>query len=373
MALPNGRAFLETKMVEKKFTRKKKAPELEETKVIDDIEIGDIVSDLKKDFKVAFSDERVFSLEDDEGLQIKYWISCPPPLEKVMGGAKGVPCGLVTLFQGPSDSGKTTAAIHQMIQTQRDGGIAVICLTEPKFSKERAIEMGLDVTRTIMLRAKTVEEAEEKLAIVMKRIRAKYPDKKICIVWDSIGYSKCQKEVDSKKHNNMWKASAIKTMMGTMQIWLDDGAITLIGINHTYSTQMGGKKGTGGEGLKLSAAMILDFTGIGRVRKEESFYKATCEFDYDDFDGNSLTFKEGDEVPKELVLGVVGDKEKKGMKKAFKDAAVERISEKEVVGTKTIVKNVKNHIGIPFQEVEIEIDKYGIVWDRKANERPQWK
>ena len=33
------------------------------------------------------------------------------------------------------------------------------------------------------------------------------------------------------------------------------------------------------------------------------------------------------------------------------------------IGTKSIIENVKNHLGEPFGTVEIEIDKLGVRWD----------
>jgi len=45
--------------------------------------------------------------------------------------------------------------------------------------------------------------------------------------------------------------------------------------------------------------------------------------------------------------------------------------EGKIVGTKSIIKNIKNHVGIPFMETEIEIDKYGIVRDRRPDTKPR--
>jgi len=304
-------------MSKKKFERKKPVePEIEE-----EIDLGGIVSDLKAEFK----SDRFYTLDDEEAvnrLEVPYWVKVPSPLEPVLGGAGGIPCGLVTIFQGVSDSGKTTAAIECMISTQKDGGIGVICLTEPKFSLDRALDMGIKKNALILIKAKTVEEGEDKLAKTIQRIRVKYPEKPITLVWDSLGYSKCKLEIESKKHNNMWKASALKTMLGTLQIWLDDDKITFIGINHTYTNQQGRKTGGGGQGVKLAGAMIFDFAAIGKIRIDG--YVATKDFDYADHEGNAVSFVAGEEVPKDLVLGVTGDKTKKGMKRDFKAENIEK-------------------------------------------------
>jgi len=353
----------------KKFERKKKVEvEVEAVGTVESVlDLSDIVGDLKKEFK---SDD-FFDLSDEEAiskLEVQDWLPVPPPLMEIVGGTDGLPCGLVTIFQGRSDSGKTTCAIHALVETQRLGGIAVICLTEPKFSLDRAKKMGLK-EGCIIIKVKTVEEGEAKLSKIIGRVRAKYPDKKLTIVWDSLGYAKCEKELESKKHNNMWKASALKTMLGTMQIWIDETATTFIGINHTYKTMKGNNKGGGGEGVKLAAAMVFDFSQLAKVKVEESCYVAIRDFDYTDKDGDVLTFTSGEIVPKHYILG---DKSKghAAMKRADKDLNVQLHKEGRTVGVKSLIKNEKNHVGTPFLQTEVKIDEFGLVWDRKLGEAP---
>jgi RecA/RadA recombinase len=350
-------------MSKAKFERKK--VEVVESGTFD---MSSIVEDLKDEFK----DEKIFAMDDEDSLadlDVHGWLPVPEPLEGILGGAGGIPHGLVTIFQGQSDSGKTTTALEELIINQQRGGIGVICLTEPKFSLLRARKMGLKNKNMIIFKAKTVEEAEAKLASIMGRIsEAHGKEVPVLIVWDSIGYSKCKMEIENKSHNNMWKASALKTMLGTMQIWLDDTHATLIGINHTYKTMDGRNKGGGGEGVKFAGAMIFDFANIGKIMKEDSYYVAIKDIEIQEIGGELVPYKKGEVVPKEYCLG---DKELgiPSIKPADRKLMLEMRKDKRGVGSKSIIKNVKNHVGTPFLQTEVKIDQYGLVYGRKLDER----
>jgi RecA/RadA recombinase len=327
-------ASVETAEPEKKFRRARTAGK------IDDSEKPPVV---RESVKKARREVEVISSKDDEsyddmisairteipelmvpddkgevmGVMVRDWIPMPPPILEAMK-TPGIPCGHIIQIVGHSDTGKTTFALHAVKSVQDCGGIALWLDFEHKFPYDRAIEMGIDMKRLLLVQPKTIEQGFSLYVRTLKVMRAKNKTKKIVLVWDSIGSAPCEWELDEEKGDYAPAAAkAIKGGLRKTRYFLDEVSAAVILINQFYTrTDLRGPsamyakktKAYGGEGPTYFSSMILEFKRIGSLSKT-----------------------------------VKGEKVK--------------------IGTKSIIENVKNHLGEPFGTVEIEIDKLGVRWD----------
>jgi recombination protein RecA len=251
---------------------------------------------------------------EDICYQVKDWIKAPEIFCELMG-TPGIPCGHYIQVQGRSDTGKTTFCIHEMVECQRDGGLVIFIDTEHKFDIRRAVKMGLDRNRMLWYKPKTIEECFEKLVEVLNRIREKNPNLKILIVWDSLGAAPCNREVDESQEDYAPAAAkAIKAGLRRTRYFLHQMNAAFIIVNHFYTrTDLRGPgaafadkdRAYGGEGPTYYSSIILKFKYREKLNK----------------------------------------KNKDGIKR---------------IGTVSTVEVMKNHIGVPFRKVQIEIDEMGI-------------
>lgn len=312
-------------------------------------DLHELISDAKKHI------DGIFSVQDEsaELLQVQDWIKLNPVLQEVMGDLPGIPCGMITQACGPKDSGKTTFATEALSSAQRDGGIAILLDTEKKYSLKRAKIMGLNVKDLIIIQAKTIEEAFNKFVVVVNIIKnkgeyvdkegevldshaydkldsnkkkkyrkvLKYAGRKVCVVWDSLGATPCEAELDDSKTDfSMNAAKAIKGQMRKLLAYISDMKVAFVIINQVYAnTNSFGKKTTpyGGSGPEYHSAIILEFARLGRVRPD-------------------------------------------GVK-----------SPEPFCGIKTKIECTKNHVGQPFREVELAVDYKGFVVDRSPEYAPK--
>lgn len=208
----------------------------------------------------------------DSLLQVSDWIDMPSPIAEIMG-VQGFPCGHIVEIFGKQDSGKTTLATHALIGAQKDGGIGVLIDTEHKFNIERAIKMGLDRSKFIITRANTIESAFEKYVNWMKLIKSKpqWANRKVCFVWDSVGATPCQNEIDeSTKDHNMKAAQAITAGLRRTRYFLRKCNAAFIMINqvtHKQTNTSFEKKTTSKGGLapKYFSSIRIECSKIAKI------------------------------------------------------------------------------------------------------------
>lgn len=301
----------------KKFSRKK-VVEAEVT-TIDEVE-NDFFSDLVNAAKEEGDNEFIIPSGVEEPLlQVSKYIPMHEEFQKIIG-APGIPCGLITEVYGAPDSGKTTFCTEILKQTQLAGGVPVLLLSELKYDLPRAADIGLDVKRMLIRRPKTIEQVREHLHDVITYVKRVKSDKPICIVWDSLGATPCDKELNEKRGDFAADgAAAITVLLRKTQAMIRDHNIAFVMINQ-ISTKIGvtfGKKtqAKGGFAPKFYSALRIEFAKIGRVR-------AT---------------------------------------KGPKDA--------DFCGIKTQIEVEKNHLGQPFRTMQAEIDYKGFVFDRHVEEK----
>lgn len=250
--------------------------------------------------------------------------------------------------------GKTTFAVEALASAQRDGGIAILLDTENKFSLKRAEQMGLDIRRLIIIQATTIEDAFEKFQAMVNLIKNKvrcidkktgeiipkdeydkldsvkkkkyhldpiYASKKVVCVWDSLGATPSEAEMDdSVKDFSMTAAKVIKGHLRKTVRYIRDTKLAFVIVNQVYTNMnQFGKKTTsyGGSGPEYHSAIILEFVKMGGVR------------------------------PK---AGKAGE---------------------DFCGIDTQIECVKNHLSQPFKKIKVAIDFKGFVVDRDPEYAPE--
>lgn len=253
---------------------------------------------------------------DDATFQVKRWIEMPPKISELIS-APGIPCGLITECYGAPDAGKTTFCTEILKQTQKQGGVPVLLLSELKYDLPRASAMGLDVKRMMIRRPKTIEQVQEHIHDIVKFVEQVGSEKPLTIVWDSVAATPCENELNEKRGDfGGDQAKAITLLLRKTQAMIRDHNIAFVMINQ-ISTKIGvtfGKKtqAKGGFAPKYYSALRLEFTKIGRLRADDASKD-------DDF-----------------------------------------------CAIKSMIEVEKNHLGVPFKTLEVSIDRKGFVFDRKV-------
>lgn len=293
---------------------KKKARSVEVISSRDDADYDEMIAAIRSEIPELM-------VPDDKGevmgVMVRDWIPMPPPLVEIMK-TPGLPCGHIIQVVGRPDCGKTTFALHAVKQVQDVGGIALWLDFEHKFPYDRAVSMGIDMKRLLLVQPRTIEEGFALYVRTLKVMRAKNKTKKIVLVWDSVGAAPCEWELDEEKGEYAPAAAkAIKGGLRKTRYFLDEVSAAVILINQYYTrTDLKGPsaayakkdKAYGGDGPTYFSSMILEFKRIGSLKK---------------------TIK----------------------------------GEKVKIGTISMVESIKNHLGEPFVSGEIHIDKLGVIWD----------
>lgn len=155
-----------------------------------------------------FNSEDVIKFSDKDGFKdIKSWAHTGSPTLDYNLRTFGLPTGIIEIA-GKSRSGKTTLGLMAMkyfLQENPEDGIAVILSSENRDNKDYALQLGLPVSRIIIVKVKYVEamfmqvkklimDADE----VMKEVKMK---PKFFFLWDSLGATLSKSELDTMEEN----------------------------------------------------------------------------------------------------------------------------------------------------------------------------
>lgn len=107
----------------------------------------------------------------------------------------GFPGGRIIEAFGPEASGKSFLGYCFLGAIQKMGGIAVLLDCERSSGSEFAERCGhVDADKLIVYSPVTLQQVERQIISVVRAVRAKFPDKPIGIVWDSIGVNPTERE-----------------------------------------------------------------------------------------------------------------------------------------------------------------------------------
>jgi recombination protein RecA len=153
--------------------------------------------------------------KDDSPTHVKDYISTGSTLlDYVISNRRngGVPCGKITELQGEESSGKSLLCAHIIAETQKKGGIAVYLDTENASNPDFMRRIGVDLEKLIYVQPGTIEKSFEIIENVISTLRAKSPTQPVTILWDSVGNTPPQAEIEGSYDPNARMGLGAKAM-----------------------------------------------------------------------------------------------------------------------------------------------------------------
>lgn len=242
-----------------------------------------------------FNSEDVIKFSDKDGFKdIASWAHTGSPTLDYNLHTFGIPTGIVEIA-GMSRSGKTTLgliAMKNFLKENQEDGIAVILSSENRDNKDYALQLGLPVSRIIIVKVKYVEAMfmqVKKLIMdtdeIMKPLKLK---PKFFFLWDSLGATLSKSELDTMEENTkrmekelqkgsevedielknekmMAFAKEAKKFAKSMMAEMYTHVMHFVMLNHQYDNTAPGsfittKKSTGGEWVSLFPTLRLSMS-----------------------------------------------------------------------------------------------------------------
>ncbi len=185
---------------------------------------------------------------------------------------KGIPAGKITVFSGPSQTGKTFLALNCAREAQLMGYDIIWLDSENAFDKNSAIiNFLIDPNKFRHEIVNTIEEVSsycKKLTELLKEKKKEgFEIPKIMIVLDSIGNLSTEKEVtdvlDANQKADMTRAKGIKRFFRVMTSECAKLNIPMVCINHVYAnigSFFGGNIQSGGSGVEYLASINVELS-----------------------------------------------------------------------------------------------------------------
>ena len=170
-------------------------------------------------------------------------------------GIGGLPKGRIIEIYGPESSGKTTLAIHAIVEAQKKGGIAAIIDAEHAFDKTYAKALGVDVDNLLISQP---DDGEQGLDIAEHLIRSGAVD---IVVIDSVAALVPRGEIEGDMGDSKLTGSIHKT--GCCCIFINQ-------LREKIGVMFGNPETTtGGNALKFYASIRLDIRRTGQLKDKE--------------------------------------------------------------------------------------------------------
>jgi recombination protein RecA len=179
------------------------------------------------------------------------------PLDIVLRG--GIPLGRIVEIYGKEGSGKSSLAASIMAQCTAMGGVVALLDSEAKFSRERAVRMGVKMDSFFELNADCLEEAFRAIITSVKKIRDTLDDRPVVLIWDTIAAAPLEAETENAeefKDGMIPRPKIIRKGLRTLARLLTHKRMSLVIVNQLIS----GPKGSdspGGGGVKHHATQRI--------------------------------------------------------------------------------------------------------------------
>lgn len=201
-------------------------------------------------------------------------------------GIRGIPFGKFVQISGKPNSGKSSHAYAFMKEAQDKGTIVILWDSENKFSPTRFDNYFGGRSNELILCTSKVILAGGDMVIAAARAAAEaYPDRKILIVWDSIGGSiSTAEDVKALRESRQMAISAKENSM-ICHAWnnlseelknkqTNEERVAVLLINQTYANigSVGQKEG-GGAKIEYFSSLIIQLTRKSDVFKQKDGQK----------------------------------------------------------------------------------------------------
>ena len=192
----------------------------------------------------------------------------------------GLPFGKIIQISGRPDSGKSTHAMQFMKLAQDQGCIVVLWDSEGKFGTNRFDHKfdGCSADLAVCT-SRMISEGADEVESLVHAIMEAYPDKKVLIVWDSIGGSLPKSEKGKSKRDSKQMAEAAKENGAVVRGFVmlmeeyrnrqtNKDRIGILLINQVYSNiGAPGQVESGGQKVAFHSSLILQMTRTGNLFK----------------------------------------------------------------------------------------------------------
>jgi recombination protein RecA len=181
-------------------------------------------------------------------------------------GVGGIPRGRVIEIYGPESSGKTTLAMHCIVEAQKAGGIAAFIDAEHAFDRSYGEKLGIDMNRLLISQP---DNGEQALEIAEQLIRSSAID---IMVIDSVAALVPKAEIEGDMGDSKMGVQARLMSQALRKL---TGAINKTNCCCIFINQLRDKIGvmfgnpettTGGNALKYYASVRLDIRRVGAIK-----------------------------------------------------------------------------------------------------------
>lgn len=199
---------------------------------------------------------------------------------KMLTGVKGIPFGRFVQIAGKPDSGKSSHGMAFMKEAQDKGNIVILWDAENKFSATRYDKFfGGNSSDLLIVTSKVILEGADMVSSLSKASLSAYSDRKILIVWDSVGgtLSTAENVKDlresrqmaiSAKENGQVLHSWVNLMEETKNKETNEEKIAGLLINQTYANIGSvGQKESGGQKVEYHSSIIIQLTRKGDLNR----------------------------------------------------------------------------------------------------------
>jgi|TARA_R100000482_G_scaffold120832_1_gene66444 RecA/RadA recombinase len=199
-------------------------------------EIDDVLSVIdKKNPYASFLDESALSNVDgyiDTGSMV---------LNGIISGSLfgGVPKSRMTLFAGPSMTGKSFIVQKILANAQKEGMIPVIFDSENAIDKDGAENLGLDTSKVKYVPTFSIEECRNTIYDFLTKVKDKGQEGKFIIAIDSLGNMESQLQIGRMEKSNVSadmgsRAKAMKSLLRTCTQLAGLTKTTILATNHIF-------------------------------------------------------------------------------------------------------------------------------------------
>jgi RecA/RadA recombinase len=190
----------------------------------------------------------------------------------------GLPSGTMVESYGASASGKTVVGMHCLRSTQEQDGIGVLIDVEGAFDINLAKDMGIDCSKLIIVNPTfpkgeddycplSVDDVGLRTEWFLKEVRKQYgPDKLLTIVWDSLGATNFQEDLEkdvpqqtrgiSEKGLGRWIRRVRARVDATNSLWF---VINQVYANVTTTPTAEPLKAKGGKAVAFNSKIRIEW------------------------------------------------------------------------------------------------------------------
>ena len=206
----------------------------------------------------------------------------------LLTGVPGLPFGRICQIAGRPDSGKSTHAMQFMKLAQEQGHIVILWDSEGKFDARRFDNHFVSSKELLVVTSKVILDGADLVSAYADALHKEYPEKKILVVWDSVGgsISKSSKDADLRDSKQLAEAAkengaVLRHFVMKMEQYRDDETLEekmgILLINQVYSNIGSvGNKQSGGQKVEFHSSLIVELVRTGNLLKTRDKVQRRC-------------------------------------------------------------------------------------------------